>query len=180
MTTRRWDIFCQVIDNFGDIGVCWRLATGLAAQGQQVRLWVDDASALQWMAPEGCDEVEVHPWTQPLVLDGLAPCDVLVEAFGCTVAPEFIAHCAQQISAGGQKQPQPVWINLEYLSAEPYAERCHAMPSPVMGGPAAGWTKWFFYPGFTPGTGGLLREPDLLQRQAIFQRGDCLRSQGLA
>jgi hypothetical protein len=21
-----WDIFCRVIDNFGDIGVCWRLA----------------------------------------------------------------------------------------------------------------------------------------------------------
>ena len=180
MTTRRWDIFCQVIDNFGDIGVCWRLATGLAAQGQQVRLWVDDASALQWMAPEGCKGVEVHPWAQPLALEGLAPCDVLVEAFGCTIAPEFIAHCAQQISADGQKRSQPVWINLEYLSAEPYVERCHAMPSPVMGGPAAGWTKWFFYPGFTPATGGLLREPDLLQRQAAFQRGDWLKSQGVA
>ena len=180
MTTGRWDIFCQVIDNFGDIGVCWRLAANLAAQGQQVRLWVDDTSALQWMAPEGCDGVEVHPWTQPLALEGLAPCDVLVEAFGCTVAPEFIAHCAQQISAGGLKHPQPVWINLEYLSAEPYVARCHAMPSPVMRGPGAGWTKWFFYPGFTPGTGGLLREPDLLQRQAAFQRGDWLRSQGIA
>lgn len=180
MSTQRWDIFCQVIDNFGDIGVCWRLAANLAAQGQQVRLWVDDASALQWMAPEGCDGVEVHPWTQPLALEGLAPCDVLVEAFGCTVAPEFIAHCAQQISAGGLKHPQPVWINLEYLSAEPYVERCHAMPSPVMQGPATGWTKWFFYPGFTPGTGGLLREPDLLQRQAQFQRGDWLQSQGVA
>ena len=34
----QWDIFCRVIDNFGDIGVCWRLATQLAGQGQQVRL----------------------------------------------------------------------------------------------------------------------------------------------
>lgn len=180
MNTRRWDIFCQVIDNFGDIGVCWRLAVNLAARGQQVRLWVDDGSALQWMAPEGCDGVDVHAWTQPLVLDGFAPCDVLVEAFGCAVAPEFIAFCAQQMGAGGQKQSQPVWINLEYLSAEPYVERCHAMPSPVMSGSAAGWTKWFFYPGFTSNTGGLLREPDLLQRQAAFQRGDWLLSQGIA
>ena len=180
MTTRRWDIFCQVIDNFGDIGVCWRLATGLAAQGQQVRLWVDDASALQWMAPEGCHGVEVHPWAQPLALEGLAACDVLVEAFGCTVAPEFIAHCEQQVSAESLKNLQPVWINLEYLSAEPYVARCHAMPSPVMRGPGAGWTKWFFYPGFTPGTGGLLREPNLLQRQAAFQRGEWLRGQGVA
>ncbi len=58
----QWDIFCRVIDNFGDIGVCWRLATQLAGQGQQVRLWVDDASALQWMAPEGCPGVEVRAW----------------------------------------------------------------------------------------------------------------------
>ena len=168
MTTGRWDIFCQVIDNFGDIGVCWRLAANLAAQGQQVRLWVDDASALQWMAPEGCDGVEVHPWTQPLALEGLAPCDVLVEAFGCTVAPEFKANCAQQISAGGQKQPKPVWINLEYLSAEDYVERCHRLPSRIMSGPAAGLTRWFFYPGFTSATGALVRELNLSQRQSRF------------
>lgn len=176
----RWDIFCQVIDNFGDIGVCWRLAMNLAARGQQVRLWVDDASALQWMAPHGHTGVELRAWTQPLVLDGVTPGDVLVEAFGCEIAPEFIAVCAQQMGADGQKQSQPVWINLEYLSAEPYVQRCHAMPSPVMRGPAVGWTKWFFYPGFTPGTGGLLREPDLLQRRAAFQRGDWLRSLRIA
>ena len=50
----QWDVFCRVIDNFGDIGVCWRLVTQLAALGHHVRLWVDDASALQWMAPAGC------------------------------------------------------------------------------------------------------------------------------
>lgn len=61
----------------------------------------------------------------------------------------------------------PVWINLEYLSAEDYVERCHALPSPVMQGPAKGWTKHFYYPGFTQGTGGLLREPAL----EAWQRG---------
>lgn len=49
----QWDIFCKVIDNFGDIGVSWRLAADLASRGQQVRLWVDDAKALNWMAPAG-------------------------------------------------------------------------------------------------------------------------------
>ena len=39
----RWDIFCSVVDNFGDIGVCWRLARQLAAEhAANVRLWVDD------------------------------------------------------------------------------------------------------------------------------------------
>ncbi|MES2688120.1 MAG: elongation factor P maturation arginine rhamnosyltransferase EarP [Pseudomonadota bacterium] len=175
---RQWDIFCKVIDNHGDIGVCWRLSADLAARGQQVRLWVDDASALAWMAPQGHAGVSVLPWTEPLGLNLLrldsAPCEVLVEAFGCEIAPEFIASCADQQRAGGLK---PVWVNLEYLSAEPYVERSHALPSPVQHGPAAGWTKWFFYPGFTPATGGLLREPGLLQRQAAFDRAAWLAAQ---
>ena len=60
-TPLQWDIFCQVIDNFGDIGVCWRLARDLAQRGHSVRLWTDDASALQWMAPDGCAGVQVLP-----------------------------------------------------------------------------------------------------------------------
>jgi len=176
----QWDIFCKVIDNHGDIGVCWRLCADLAARGQQVRLWVDDASALQWMAPEGHAGVSVLPWLEPLGLNLLrldsAPCEVLVEAFGCEVATEFIAACAEQQRAGGQKA---VWINLEYLSAEPYVERCHTLPSPVQHGPAAGWTKWFFYPGFTPATGGLLREPGLLQRQLDVDRVAWLAAQSI-
>jgi uncharacterized repeat protein (TIGR03837 family) len=52
----------------------------------------------------------------------------------------------------------PVWLNLEYLSAESYVERSHKLPSPVMSGPLKGRTKWFFYPGFTNQTGGLIRE----------------------
>ena len=169
----QWDIFCQVIDNFGDIGVCWRLACDLAQRGQNVRLWIDDASALQWMAPHGCAGVQVLPWggALPNQTEQAAPADVLIEAFGCEIAPETIAASARHIKARGLKYPQlkpPVWINLEYLSAESYVERCHRLPSPVQHGPAAGWTKWFFYPGFTAATGGLLRELDLAERQASF------------
>ncbi len=176
----QWDIFCKVIDNFGDIGVCWRLAADLASRGHRVRLWADDASALAWMAPDGSPGVRVLHWAEPLDLQeaNLAqqPPDVMVEAFGCDIAPEFIAACADLAGAGA---PQPLWINLEYLSAEPYVERCHAMPSPVQSGPAAGWTKWFFYPGFTEATGGLLREPDLADQQARFDPSAWLAAQGL-
>nr|WP_315243337.1 elongation factor P maturation arginine rhamnosyltransferase EarP [uncultured Albidiferax sp.] len=172
----RWDIFCEVIDNFGDIGVCWRLSADLAARGVQVRLWVDDAEALAWMAPQGCPGVEVRHWTQPLAVDPLPPSDVWVEAFGCTIAPEFIASCAHDISANGLK---PLWINLEYLSAEAYVERCHALPSLVRDGPAAGRQKWFFYPGFTPRTGGLLREANLAQRQVDFDAQAWLQAHGI-
>jgi uncharacterized repeat protein (TIGR03837 family) len=176
----QWDIFCKVIDNFGDIGVCWRLAADLAMRGHPVRLWVDDASALAWMAPAGCEGVQVLPWNEPLDMSAARleqqPSDVLIESFGCEIAPEFIATCVRQASVSGLK---PAWINLEYLSAEPYAERCHALPSPVQCGPAASWIKWFFYPGFTESTGGLLREPDLAERQSRFDRRAWLAAQGI-
>ena len=180
----QWDIFCRVIDNFGDIGICWRLAADLAARGHRVRLWADDASALAWMAPEGCAGVRVLRWTTPLAAGDLNaldehPGDVLIEAFGCDIAPEFIAVSAHTYCRSGLK---PVWINLEYLSAEAYIERNHTLPSTLsvaQGGPAAGWTKWFFYPGFTPLSGGLLREPALAQRQAAFDRTAWLDKQGI-
>ncbi|MDD2879225.1 MAG: elongation factor P maturation arginine rhamnosyltransferase EarP [Rhodoferax sp.] len=172
----RWDIFCQVIDNFGDIGVCWRLACNLAQRGQIVRLWVDDASALAWMAPDGAPRVEVRAWTTPLDLAGIVPGDVMIEAFGCRIAPEFIAIYASNIRARGQKS---IWINLEYLSAEDFSARCHGLPSPVMFGPGEGLAKHFFYPGFTKDTGGLLREPNLLVSRAQFDRDAWLAGLGV-
>jgi hypothetical protein len=61
----QWDIFCKVIDNHGDLGVCWRLASQLAALGERLRLWIDDATALHWMAPAGCEGVSVVDWLDP-------------------------------------------------------------------------------------------------------------------
>ncbi len=169
-----WDIFCKVIDNHGDIGVCWRLSAQLAARGEQVRLWVDDASALQWMAPTGATGVAVRPWAAQTRAE---PGDAVVEAFGCDPEPGFQAALA---AASRRRAVQPPWINLEYLSAESFAQRNHRLPSPVLSGPAAGLTKHFFYPGFTPATGGLLREPDLAQRQARFDRAAWLRGHAVA
>ena len=162
-----WDIFCRVIDNHGDIGVCWRLATGLTGRGERVRLWVDDASALQWMAPAGAPGVELRAWTPKLALAGVPVGDVLVEAFGCDIDPDFVAAFAAKATASGQPG---LWLNLEYLSAEAYVERCHGLPSPVMSGAGTALRKYFFYPGFTEATGGLLREPDLALRQTAFDR----------
>lgn len=150
-----WDLFCRVIDNHGDIGVCWRLAAALARRGVAVRLWVDDPSALAWMAPAGAIGVQVLTWTEPPP-DG-QPGAVVVEAFGCDPPPAFVARMARAALA-------PVWINLEYLSAEPYVELSHRLRSPQFSGPGAGLDKWFFYPGFTPDTGGLVHDlpPDLV------------------
>ncbi|MBT9456529.1 MAG: elongation factor P maturation arginine rhamnosyltransferase EarP [Burkholderiaceae bacterium] len=169
-TTLQWDVFCRVIDNFGDIGVCWRLARDLAARGQTVRLWLDDSSALAWMAPNGAPGIELRGW--PVTLGDERPGDVVIEAFGCELPEAFLQRMAQ-------RQQAPVWINLEYLSAEPYVERSHRLRSPQFSGPAAGLDKWFFYPGFTARTGGLLREPGLMAEQAAFDREAWLAGLGL-
>jgi uncharacterized repeat protein (TIGR03837 family) len=166
----RWDIFCRVIDNHGDAGVCWRVAAELGARGEQVRLWIDDGSALRWMAPRGAPGVQVVPWTD--AIPDLEPGDVVVEAFGCDPPPAFVARMAAST-------PPPAWLNLEYLSAEPYVERSHGLPSPVMHGPGAGLVKHFFYPGFTQRTGGLLRESDLQARRAGFDRSAWLQPLGI-
>ncbi|WP_180684068.1 elongation factor P maturation arginine rhamnosyltransferase EarP [Tepidicella baoligensis] len=168
-----WDIFCRVIDNHGDVGVCWRLARGLASQGQRVRLWLDQTDALHWMAPGALEgdwpQIEAWAWETEWPHERLANLprsDVWVEAFGCEPPEGFVLQQRALWPSG----EAPVWVNLEYLSAEPYVERMHRLPSPLMSGPARGWTRWFFYPGFTSATGGLLREVDLLARQAAFAR----------
>jgi uncharacterized repeat protein (TIGR03837 family) len=174
-TALSWDIFCRVVDNYGDIGVCWRLAAQLAGRGQAVRLWVDDPAALQWMAPDGCPGVRVFATLDP----GAAyePADVVIEAFGLAL-PAGVESALARVGEAGSRRV--AWINLEYLSAQAYAARSHGLASPVPGGASAGVRKWFFFPGFTPDTGGLLREPDLLRQQAQFDRAGWLASQGIA
>ena len=171
-----WDIFCRVIDNHGDLGVCWRLSADLASRGHHIRLWVDDASALAWMAPQahfkdgwaklqrGPGQIEVRPWSAPLN-DASERAEVWVEAFGCELPAHFVQWAAQHPPELDATRC-PVWLNLEYLSAESYVERSHKLPSPVMTGPLKGRTKWFFYPGFTAQTGGLIRESHLTDPSA--------------
>lgn len=165
-----WDIFCRVVDNHGDLGVCWRLARDLHARGVAVRLWVDDASALAWMASDashGEPGLTVFDWHAPVQPPG----DVVIEAFGCDPPAAFVEAMAC-------RTPPPRWINLEYLSAEAWVERAHGLPSPQGSGPGRGLVKRFHFPGYTPATGGLLREPGLVEARRAFDRGPWLAAHG--
>lgn len=161
-----WDLFCNVVDNFGDIGVAWRLARGLARERDlAVRLWVDDLGAFRRIWPtidagadvQSADGVTVCAWRTPFA--AVEPAQVVVEAFGCALPGSYLAAMAEQ-------SPPPVWINLEYLSAEPWVAAHHGLPSPH---PRLPLTKHFFFPGYTPDTGGLLMEADLAARRAAFR-----------
>lgn len=165
---RRWDIFCRVVDNYGDIGVCWRLARQLAERVElepsHVRLWVDDLQSFSRLCPsivpglhsQHAGSIEVCHWSPDFSATDAA--DVVIEAFACELPPVYVEAMA------ARARP-PVWINLEYLSAEDWVEGCHLLPSP---NPVHSLTKYFFFPGFTSRTGGLLRETGLMQSRAAF------------
>jgi uncharacterized repeat protein (TIGR03837 family) len=165
---KTWDIFCRVIDNYGDIGVCWRLARQLANEHQlNVRLWVDEITALKQIWPatkltpaQILAGVQVCIWQDDFDTDKVA--EVVIEAFACHLPETYIAQMKQAITT-------PCWINLEYLSAESWVEGCHELASMH---PQNGLKKTFFFPGFNEKTGGLLRESDLLAQRDRFVFAD--------
>jgi len=162
-------LFCKVVDNYGDIGICWRLSLQLQREhGIAVTLWVDDLKSFRRLCPEVMPDaevqqvagVEVRHWRDQ---EGVfTPADIpaiVIEFFGCDIPPGYIAAMAQC-------EPRPVWLNLEGLSAEEWVEGCHTLPSSH---PRLPLTKHFFFPGFTGKTGGLLREATLDEQRRQFQ-----------
>ncbi|MFJ2365609.1 elongation factor P maturation arginine rhamnosyltransferase EarP [Pseudomonas sp. NPDC087697] len=160
-----WDIFCTVVDNYGDIGVTWRLARQLVAEHHcAVRLWVDDLRAFGRLCPE-LDTSAAQQWQQ-----GVEVChwsadwqptnaaDVVIAAFACQLPSAYMEAMAAREKA-------PLWMNLDYLSAEDWIVGCHGLPSVKY----KQVQKYFFFPGFQAGTGGLLRERGLLERREQFQ-----------
>jgi len=171
----RWDIFCSVVDNYGDIGVTWRLARQLVAeQGCEVRLWVDDLRAFERMCPEidvrldqqWQEGVDVRHW--PAVWSSAPAADVVIAAFACQLPPDYMEAMAA-------RERTPLWMNLDYLSAEDWVVGCHRLPSVKF----KGVQKYFFFPGFRPGTGGLLREAGLLEQRQAFQQDAAAQRQFL-
>lgn len=151
----RWDIFCKIVDNFGDIGVCWRLAQQLKVEhGIQVQLWVDDLSVTKKLIPtldaslqtQTISGVTINAWHKDTKFSQVA--DVVIETFSCELPPSYLAHLTTNTP----------WINLEYLSAEPWVEDFHAKHAKY-----GHLSRHFFFPGFTPTTGGLLREHNVVK-----------------
>lgn len=135
----RWDIFCRVIDNLGDAGVCLRLAADLASRGLQVCLYIDQPAVLKNLMHNTTysKSLSVRLWpedTESFSASDVA--DVVIEAFACDPPTAYI-------SAMAQATKPPAWINLEYLSAEAWVEESHGLPSPH---PRYALTKYFFFP----------------------------------
>lgn len=156
------DIFCKIVDNFGDIGVCWRLARQLQTEhALEVRLWIDDFKVAQTLIPslqlnqfkQVIEAVTIMQWVKEADFSNAA--EVVIETFACGLPTVYLAAMAQQKSK---------WVNLEYLSAEPWVADFHARPSPQ----AQGLTRYFYFPGFAAATGGLLRESEMINSNQLL------------
>ena len=138
-----------------------------AEHGADVRLWVDQLASFARLCPavstdadqQHVGRIEIRRWRADF--PQVEAADVVIEAFACELPESYIAAMARRTVA-------PAWINLEYLSAEDWVEGCHRLPSLRTKWPL---TKYFFFPGFTPQTGGLLRERDLLADRARVRFG---------
>jgi len=170
-TNPNCDIFCRIVDNYGDIGICWRLAKQLSQEyGWKTRLWVDDLHIAKRLIPEInsnvdaqiINEIEIAHWQENFT-DNHIP-QIVIEAFGCELPESYIKMMVTT---------QPLWINLEYLSAEAWVEDFHAQPSQH---PTLPLTKYFFFPGFTENTGGLIREKNLSDQRSTFQQSNEMRA----
>lgn len=162
---KHWDIFCKIVDNYGDIGVCWRLSQQLVNEFSiNVRLFIDDIRVAQKIIPnldinksrQSINQIQIITWES---LDanhaGTERADVVLETFGCELPAQYLHHLSSKT----------IWINLDYLSAENWVSEFHAKPSKH---PTLPMTKYYFFPGFLEDTGGLIREKDLIQQRDAF------------
>lgn len=171
----QWDVFCKVIDNYGDIGVCWRLARQLANEQQQyVRLWVDDLKAFKKICPhvntnlneQLVENIFICHWQahwQPV-----SPADIVIESFACNLPDDYI-------QAMSQANKTILWVNLEYLTYERWSVDFHAIPSLQ----SLNLKKYFFFPGL-PETGGLIREHTIIEQAITFQNDPIAQQQFLS
>ncbi len=137
------DIFCEVIDFYGDVAVAFRLARALKQRSPtwRVRFFCNQLSVLTLLHPHHADDttcpIEVYPYEAVTALTEQAT--VAIEMLACTLP-------------AGYPLP-PLIINVDYLSAESWVADLHLQPS--LGMNPAG-RKFFFMPGINPGTGGLV------------------------
>lgn len=165
MKEKSWDIFCKVVDNFGDIGVCWRLAKQLHHDHHvNVRLFIDKLDiarhilvGLQNLEAQDYDGVHIIRWRDDLALTAAA--DVVLETFACGLPDAYLALMP----------PNTIWINVDYLSAESWVPSFHGLNGQH---PETNFTRHFYFPGFTEDTGGLFREQDLIKQRDAFQQSE--------
>lgn len=162
MELKTLDIFCEIIDNYGDIGVVYRTAKELQKifPESKIRVFLNRLDEFKKinsqvidLPSQNIDGIEYI--TFDYLRDNaneLLTAQVIIEAFGCQIPEEYM-----EIAYDNSE----LLINLEYLSAEDWIEDFHLQSSPLGRGKLK---KVFFMPGFTEKSGGVIADSNYLER----------------
>ncbi len=157
------DIFCEIIDNFGDIGVVYRVSKELKKIFQNVRIIIvlnrlEEFKAINKRVKD-VDYQEIDGLiyiTEKYLednIDSFGTADIFIEAFGCNVFEGYIKKA---------KESSKLWINLEYLSGEKWIEDFHLQESLI---DSKTLKKIFYMPGFSEKSGGVIIDSSFLERK---------------
>jgi len=144
------DIFCDVIDNYGDAGVCLRLGRDITRKNIAVRLFCNNVNVLKKLI-NTCETknhlIKILDWPN----NNYIPSETIIQAFSVRLEKNLLEKISKKKS---------LVINLEYLTAEKFAEDCHKLPSY-----SDNIESFFFFPGFTDKTGGVVIEDSFLDKR---------------
>lgn len=162
----RIEVFCRVIDNYGDAGFAWRLCQILQTEHEaEITLWIDDRQRLSTLAPEvdasalsqQAGGILICAWPESQTSLETAthiPAELVLELFGCGLPAVSLSRFEAQAKP-------PLWLHVDYLTAEAWADDFNALPSPAAN---SRLNRYFLVPGFSTASAGLLRE-----QKPIFQ-----------
>lgn len=173
-------MLCKVVDNYGDIGFVFRLARALteADQSVQLRLIVSDLDSFSKLEPSVQADMPVQTvcgWTlfdwnngevcQKAFTEN--PPDIILECFQCG-RPDWLedllfGNKERGIIPLANEQHIVRILNIDYLTAESYADDFHCLKS---GTRSMYVKKVNFMPGFTAKTAGLTLDKAFMQSLA--------------
>ena len=144
------DIFCQVIDNYGDVGVAYRLAREFKRvyPNKKLRFVINKTEELNLIMKS--NDVEVIAYKDISKIEDSA--DLIIETFACEIPKEYMDKALKN---------SKLIINLEYFSAEKWVDDFHLQES-FLGG---NLKKYFFIPGLSEKSGGILLDNEFLERK---------------
>ena len=144
------DIFCQVIDNYGDVGVAYRLAREFKRvyPNKKLRFVINQIEELNLIRKS--EDIEIILYKDISKIENSA--DLIIESFGCEIPKEYMDKALKN---------SKLIINLEYFSAEKWVDDFHLQES-FLGG---NLKKYFFIPGLSEKSGGILLDNEFLERK---------------
>jgi uncharacterized repeat protein (TIGR03837 family) len=149
-----WHIFLKVIDNYGDMAIAFRLASGLQDYGQKVTLFIEkkkDIEPILKLQPN--INFDIKSFKEAATLNETAT--NIISIFDISLPAEYLDNI---------RHPTNLFI-YEYLSAESWVNDFH-MKSSLTNNSLI--NKRYFYPGFNIKTGGLLRERYYSNQENIY------------